>query len=499
MVETVSEENKNINTDNTDETEENEACLSDGQPDSGEADIEESLPEKKEQKEQKPRGERRITLGAFLFSAVALVLAAVMLTYTCCNSIYRRKLAEAKLENVTLGDFSEYDELDLLSALFRQYSYYDIDDDEMVRRVMKAYVAATGDRYAAYYTAEEYNALLADTAGEGVGIGISIISNTAPINGGEYNVIEIIGISPESPAESAGLKVGDLIVWIGTGENREPVSEMNYDNAVLKLRGDEGSMAEFTVLRDGGEGEYEELEFSVERKKVESVSVYSTVSEAKPEVGIIRIENFDLTVPTQFSKAVDELEKKGCTKFVFDLRYNMGGDLESIKAVLSYFLSEGDTILSTRDKAGNDEVISVKTVTHENEAYSGCDISAEDIGKYAHLKGKIAVLCNGMTASAAELFVAAMRDYELADTVGETTYGKGSMQSTISLSYFGYTGAVKLTTKKYFPPCGEGYDGIGITPEYEVEQSEEAKDYNRYVLPQSLDAQLTAALGCLDK
>ena len=177
----------------------------------------------------------------------------------------------------------------------------------------------------------------------------------------------------------------------------------------------------------------------------------------------------------------------------------MGGDLESIKAVLSYFLSEGDTILSTRDKAGNDEVISVKTVTHENEAYSGCDISAEDIGKYAHLKGKIAVLCNGMTASAAELFVAAMRDYELADTVGETTYGKGSMQSTISLSYFGYTGAVKLTTKKYFPPCGEGYDGIGITPEYEVEQSEEAKDYNRYVLPQSLDAQLTAALGCLDK
>jgi carboxyl-terminal processing protease len=89
-----------------------------------------------------------------------------------------------------------------------------------------------------------------------------------------------------------------------------------------------------------------------------------------------------------------------------------------------------------------------------------------------------------------------MRDYELADIVGVKTYGKGSMQSLISLEYFGYKGALKLTTKMYFPPCGEGYDGIGIQPDVMVEQSEAAKEYNIYVLPQSLDDQLQAALEC---
>ena len=495
LVKTVSEENKNINTDNSGEAESAERGYEE-QPTSGEAVRTQVLPEKDE---KEPKPEKRISLSTFVFSAIALVLAAVMLTYTCCNSVYRQRLAEAKLENVTVGHFSEYDELELIRELFRQYSYYELDDDEIAEKVLKAYVAATGDKYAEYYTADEYNELLADTAGEGVGVGINIIANTADIDGVRRNVIEVISVSPESPAESAGLKTGDLIVWIGIGGGKELVDSFNYDTAVSKLRGEAGTVAEFTVCRDKGDGEYEKLEFSVERKKIESVSVYSSVSEADSSVGIVRIDGFDLTVPKQFSRAVDELTKAGCEKFVFDVRYNPGGDLESIRAVLSYFLDKGDTILSTLDRAGNEETLLVDVITHENESYSGCDISEEDIGKYAHLKGKIAVLCNGATASAAELFVAAMRDYDLADIVGETTYGKGSMQSTISLRYFGYAGAIKLTTKKYFPPCGEGYDGIGITPEYEVKQSEEAKDYNHYVLPQSLDSQLTAALGCLNK
>ena len=474
----MSEENKNINTEGGESADVTEVCRD-------AASV-----------KKKPR---KVSLSSFIFSAVAIALAAVMLTYTCCNSVYKRKLAEARLENVTLGDFGEFDELEVLRLLFEQYSYYDIDEEKMVDEVLKAYVAATGDRYAEYYTAEEFAALKADTRGESVGIGIKIISNTVLMNGIERDVIEIVGVSPDSPALEAGVKVGDLIIGVGKGEGVKPVYELNYDTAVGMLRGEAGTVADFVILRPHKDSDPEEISFSIVRRKVESVSVQYSVSEADKKVGIVKIDSFDLTVPRQLSAAVDELIRGGCESFVFDVRYNLGGDLESIRAVLSYFLSEGDRLISTVDNTGKEEIEYVGAITHDSEDYASCDVSAEDIGKYAHLKGKMVVLCNQSTASAAELFTAAMRDYGLAQIVGEKTYGKGSMQNTIPLSYFGYSGALKLTTKMYFPPSGEGYDGVGITPDLTVSQSEEALSYSHYVLPQSLDDQLIAAIERLNK
>ncbi|MBQ8140249.1 MAG: PDZ domain-containing protein [Clostridia bacterium] len=444
---------------------------------------------------QKEKKERKLSLSAFLFSAVALVLAAVMLTYTLCGSYYKKQLAEAKLQNAVVGAEGKYDQLELLGQIFESYSYYDLDEDEMLDKVLKAYVDATGDLYAEYYNAEEYKAMRSETAGESEGIGISVIYSTALINGYEYKTIEVISVTPDSPADEAGLRIGDHIVWAGIGEERELIDSLGYTAAMSELKGKAGTVAKFTVLRENGD-EYDELEFSVERKEVESVSVYSSVSEADASVGIVKIAQFDLTAPEQFSEAVDALLKQGCTKFVFDVRYNPGGDLNSIVAVLSYFLDEGDVILSTKDKSGNEEIIKVQPVSYDDEDYKGCNVAKEDIGKYKNIED-IAVLCNDSTASAAELFTAAMRDYELADIVGITTYGKGSMQSILPLTSFGYSGALKLTTKMYFPPCGEGYDGVGIKPDVEVDLSDEAKKYNIYVLPQSLDGQLSAALDCL--
>ena len=110
---------------------------------------------------------------------------------------------------------------------------------------------------------------------------------------------------------------------------------------------------------------------------------------------------------------------------------------------------------------------------------------------------KFSVLVNKFSASAAELFTANIRDYELGRIVGVKTYGKGSMQTTFSLSRYGYDGALKLTTAYYFPPCGEGYDGIGITPHVIVELSEEAEQYNINLLPDHLDNQLSAAISTM--
>ncbi len=439
--------------------------------------------------------ERKISFSTFLISAVALVVAAVMLTYTLCSSFYKKELAELKLQNAVLGAEGPFDELELISEIFKAYSYAGVDEDEIMENVLKAYVNSTGDRYAEYYNAEEYKALRADTAGESEGIGINVIYSTVTANGYEYKTIEVIAVTPNSPAEEAGLMVGDHIVWAGLGEERELVETLGYTATLSALKGEAGTVANFTILRKNGEL-YEEKEFSVERRKVESVSVYYSVSDADDTVGIVKISQFDLTVPKQFSSAMDSLIEDGCTKFVFDVRNNPGGDLESIVAVLSYFLDEGDKILSTENNAKKEEIITVKEKYHSDEDYKACDVNPEDIGKY---KGfEIAVLCNNSTASAAELFTAAMRDYELAQIVGVTTYGKGSMQSILSLASFGYGGALKLTTKMYFPPCGEGYDGIGIKPHTEVELSEEAKKYNIYVLPQQVDNQLIAAIATFE-
>lgn len=441
---------------------------------------------------------RKISLSSFIFSAIALVLAAVMLTVTVCNSIYKKQLAQARLENVISGS-ELYGELELLRALFDQYSYLDVNEEELVDTVLKAYVSSTGDRYAEYYNAEEFEALRADTAGESVGIGINVAYSVATIGGMDYKVIEVVAVSPESPADEAGLKVGDMITWAGVGENAQLVDSMGYTAALDALRGAEGTVAEFTAIRwTADKTSYETLTYSIVRRKVEGVSVYSSVSEKDRSVGIIKISQFDLNVPAQLSAAVDSLMEGGCTKFVFDVRYNPGGDLNSVTAVLSYFLSEGDVILSTVDKQGNKETIKVETVEYSGD-YAACSVKREDIGKYKDLD--IAVLCNESTASAAELFTAALRDYGLADIIGKKTYGKGSMQSIFSLEQFGYKGGLKLTTRMYFPPCGEGYDGIGISPSegYDVALSEEASAYNVYVLPQSLDDQLIAAINSFSK
>ena len=219
------------------------------------------------------------------------------------------------------------------------------------------------------------------------------------------------------------------------------------------------------------------------------------VSEEDASVGIVKITSFDTVTPEQFTEEMDALIEDGCDKFVFDVRYNPGGDLNSIRAVLSYFLEEGDLILSAVDKNGGREEIKAKPISYDSERYAPCNVSGPDIGKYRGYE--LSVICNGSTASAAELFVSALRDYELADIIGETTYGKGSMQSTIDLEQFGYGGALKITTKLYYPPCGVGYDGEGITPDVEITLSDEAKKYSIYKLPESLDDQLIAAIEAL--
>lgn len=442
-----------------------------------------------------PKAPKKISIPAFLLSAVALVLAAVMITYTFCSAAYRKKLADAQLSGAVIGtDGSDYYGFDLFRTFAELYSFEDLDQDAMMDAALKAYVAATGDPYAEYYTAQEYASLQATSAGSTEGIGINVINATVDINGVEWKSIRVINVMKDSPAQEYGLRVGDHIIAAGIGENAGYVQDLGYDMALSRLQGSAGTTAEFVVYR---QSESELMEFSIPRRKVTTSSVYFHVHAADSSVGVIKISQFDLTTPTQFSGAMDELIERGCTKFVYDVRYNPGGDLLSIQAVLSYFLEAGDVVIRTMDSAGNVEESVVAPVRYEGN-YQGCSVKKSDIGKYLQIGGEplqAVVLCNGSTASAAELFVATFRDYGLAKTVGTTTFGKGSMQTIWNLSAYGYDGALKLTTAKYFSAKDEkGYDGIGIEPDVAEELSEEAAKYNVYEIADADDNQLARAL-----
>ena len=384
---------------------------------------------------------------------------------------------------------------EIVGAIIGKNSYYDDDitDDEIAKAIIDAYAASTGDRYAKYYTKEEFLALQGDNTGETVGIGIVVIENT------EYNCIEIIGVVPDTPADSAGLAAGDLIVRVGNGDGSEEVSKLGYEVARAKLVGKEGTLCNFGVVRGGNFDEI--IDLSVTRKMYIHESVMFEVCEADPRIGIVKIRQFNYTTPEQFKNAVNALLEKGCESFVFDLRNNAGGSLDSVETLISYFANPGDILFRRRDRSGNMTTNYCEVKNYSGER-SGCSITEEELGMYRNLKN--VTIVNSYTASAAELFAAALSDYELTMTVGVQTYGKGTTQTVYDLSNYGdYTGGIKLTTRYYYPPTSDNYDGVGITPDVTVEQDEVMKTYNTYklLLPefQQYDNQLASAIEIIQK
>ena len=428
---------------------------------------------------------KKISLPVAIVIMLALVLLTFMTTYTLTSIRYTARLTEAYLEGVQSATGSElYGKISKIMELFHTNSISEWDDEAAIDNMFRAYVTSTEDAYAAYYNAEEFEALSSDNHAEASGIGISIIDNP------EEGAIEIILVNPDSPAEEAGLRVGDLIVAAGIGENSQLISELGYYGAVAKLQGTEGTIAEFVVKRNG-----ELIDFSVERRKIETVSVMHHVCDTDPEIGIIRITGFDTKTPVQFDSAMEDLLAKGCKAFVFDVRYNPGGDLLSIKAVLARFLNAGDVVIRTVYKNQQETQAVVGLYTATNEDYVGCNITAEDIGKYRGYP--MAVLASGSTASAAELFTACMKDYELATIVGKTTFGKGIMQSIIPLKNYGYDGAVKMTVAYYSSPKSDNYQDIGIAPDIDIDLDPALASKNVYKITDAEDNQLQRAIEAI--
>lgn len=424
-----------------------------------------------------PKQPRTVRLSVFIATLVSVILITSILTLslvTAC-SFFRVN---------TLGsDGSESEDyvgkISLVDQIFAEYSIYDTNGQLLLDQMLKAYVAATGDRYAAYYTAEEFAAVLADNRAEAVGIGIMVIEQS--------DCLLVIFVQPDSPAEAAGVLAGDRITAIGTGDAEVTVLANGYDAALSALTGKAGTVAEFTVQRG-----FDTLPFAVTRAAIVTHSVTGWVSATDAKVGVVRIMQFDTATPVQFKQTMGRLIEAGCERFVFDVRNNPGGDLNSIVAVLSYFLNKGDLVVTTKQTDGTETAFYAQAVVY-SDSYAPCSVSESEIGMYRGYP--MAVLTNKGTASAAELFTAVLGDYQLAEIVGETTYGKGVYQSIISLEPWGYTGGLRLTVGHYDPPIRENYDGEGIDPTVPAALPEALAGKHIYLLTEAEDTQLQAAIA----
>jgi len=386
-----------------------------------------------------------------ILSTVVLILLSALvtfqITYLSLDSKYDSKLSELEIE------MSEFKKLFEIKDLVDDKYVHDIDTEKLIDTLASAYLAGIGDKYARYYAPDDTELVDEIYRGKIVGIGVSISTNDTESH------IEILGVYDDSPALEAGLKAGDLIIAV----DGKTVAEMGYSNAVASVKGEEGTTVVLRIRRGS-----EELDVNVVRREITEVTVSSKML-SDGITGYIRITSFNGDTPGQFKAAVTELRTANASRFVFDLRYNGGGELSSIVNILDYLLPEGP-IVRVVDKDGT-------------EAVKNSDASC--------IEEPMAVLVNGRTASAAELFTIALRDYKKAVVVGTKTYGKGTVQTLYELSD---GSIVSLSSSMYCGPYSDNYEGVGISPDIEIAMTEEELSYSFSKLPENKDGQLKEAL-----
>lgn len=328
------------------------------------------------------------------------------------------------------------------------------NEEKLTDALLKSYVSTVGDKYAFYRTAEEFEDFETEMSGKFGGIGVLI----------EYDHTEgtlLVSQVYDGPAKDGGMKVGDYIV----GVDGKTFEEMGgYQNVIYFVRGDVGTQVTVTVNRNG-----ELIDITMTRALVENKSVtYELTDEG---YGYIAISQFMDNTAEQFREAVEALEDLGAVGYIFDVRTNGGGYVHSVLEIISYILPRNNLVISYQMKGNNKS----SYYTYYEDTVP---VDEDPDGSADHIIDlPMVVLCDEYTASAGEIFVACLRDYDgpvkdIIDVtiVGTTTFGKGIMQS--SYDYPPDGSYVTMTIAYYNPPSGTNYHGIGITPDVLVELGE---------------------------
>ncbi len=419
--------------------------------------------QQQEGRSRSPKGRRGPGFGMGVLTGMFCMLLAVVLAMAGSrflfkqdnNAIANSNIQKKQSTKKVISEKAVDEKAGELADLIDQYYYEDIDQNALVEGMYAGMVKGLDDPYSSYFTAEEYASFNDSTTGVYYGIGTVLTQNV------DTQIVTILHVYPGTPAEEAGIRDGDVIVKVGDIE----ADSMELSELTSHIKGEKGTSVHLEVIRSG---ESEHLQFDVERRQIEVPTVEYQMLEGN--VGLIQITEFSTATPEQFDHAVKELQGKGMTSMIVDLRNNPGGVLQSVCTMLDEILPEG-LLVYTEDKYGG------------RSDYKS-DKNCMDI--------PMTVLINENSASASEIFAGAIKDYKYGTLIGTTTFGKGIVQSIIPLED---GSALKITMAKYFTPKGNYIHGKGIAPDIELEY--EYQDQEDEVYDPMHDNQVLKALEVL--
>ncbi len=407
--------------------------------------------------ELKKRNKKGAFKAVLISCIVTFILTAVLVVKISKNPFFNSVVLNG-YNNVS-SEVSAY-----LDAVF----LYETDEEKMAYGACKGMVEALGDPYTKYLSPEEFEEYLNDGAGNYIGIGVVFTIS-------ENGEIFVVGAYPDSPGSEAGLESGDVLVSVDS----KPANSENYDEIISYIRGEhisiyerENTSFELEYLRADENGNKKSHKVSMKRRKIHVNSIASEMKDNK--IGYVSVSAFNKNTHEEFCEAYDELLEKGMRELIIDLRDNGGGDFNVAVEMAGYFVEDNSLVVYTVDK--NDK---------KKEYYSKekrCDI-------------KPVILINGHSASASEVFTAALRDNNAARAiVGEKSFGKGITQNVYEMKN---GGGLIVTVDTYYTPSNDKIHEKGIEPTDIVEIDEKYKSYPVGLYTAEIDKQLRYAIDML--
>lgn len=396
----------------------------------------------------------------FILKSIAIFIV-VVLSFTLGNVAMRYGVVIGPNSSEYRSVVSNIDELKKYSNLLEVRSYigqlYDgeIDDELLVEGATKGMANALGDPYTVYMDRVEFAKYMDSNSGEFMGIGVYITAST--------DSVVVSGLIDGGNASKVGIKPGDIIMQVD-GEN----IGKDVSKAVSIISGPEEKTMSIKIGREGSEP----FDIEVSRGKVETVS--SKGEMVTDKIGYLMFSTFDKNSSEKLIKNLDELKSNGMKGLIIDLRGNGGGYLDEAIKIASKFIPRDKTVTYTLDKYDKKKVYKSS--------------GNKEIDDYP-----VVILIDEYSASASEVFTGALRDYDVAETVGMTSFGKGIVQSIFPLE--NDNGGLKITTSKYYSPNGDNIHEKGIEPDYKVKLPEDIKNkqYSR-----EIDTQYQKALEVME-
>lgn len=391
---------------------------------------------------------------------VTLVWAAVMIAVVSSTAtlLISGRASQAQTDDrhwVTQEEYAaleRYQRLDEVRASLMSDYYQELDEDELVLGAIRGMTASVGDPYTFYYTPEELTRANENSAGSYRGIG-TLLQNTAEGD------IEVLKVYPGSPAESAGVRAGDVLVAVD-GEPISGADGRSYSEAVYRIRGQDGTRVNLTILRGD-----RTLEITVNRGDV-TIS-YGDYTVLPGNIGYISLSQFTGNAADVFHEAIESFKAKNVAGLIVDVRNNPGGLLDQAVSIADALLPTG-VIVYVKERDGT-----------RQDFYS--DEEYYDV--------PLVVLVNDMSASASEILASSVQAFARGTVIGLNTYGKGIVQS---LKTYKEDGAgIQITTSSYYDALDRCPQGVGVRPDIEVALSAE---YVPEKPDPSGDEQLAAAI-----